>query len=244
MLNIRINDKMHFMDSGKFYIVATPIGNLDDITVRALKVLSDAEYIACEDTRRTGGLLKALNISNGAMLISYYGHKEKERIPNIINLLKNGKDVVLVSDSGTPLISDPGYPLVRECFKEKIEVISIPGPTAAVSALVSSGQPPDKFIFLGFLPKKAGNRTRLLEETKKSNENLNSTIVFYVAPHKLELTLNEIKHIFGDIKISVAKELTKIHEEVLFDKITNLQENEKIKSPKGEFVILMNPKTY
>lgn len=232
------------MEKGNLYIVATPIGNLGDISVRALKVLNDVEYIACEDTRRTGSLLKALGIQKNSMLISYYDQKENEKIPNILNILKNGLDVALVSDSGTPLISDPGYPLVRKCIEEKINVVSIPGASAVVSALVSSGQPPDKFIFIGFLPKKSGNRMRLLKEVKESNEKLNSTVVFYVSPHKLELTLKEIKQIFGDIRLTVAKELTKIHEEVIFDKVSNLLTYEKITKPKGEFVLLMNPKTF
>jgi len=228
------------MNLGNLYIIATPIGNLSDITLRAIEILKSVEYIACEDTRKTGILLKSLGIQTKPMLISYYEQTEDLRIPNIINLLLNGKDVALVSDSGTPLISDPGYPLVRECIKNNLNVTSIPGPTALISALVSSGQPPDKFIFLGFLPKKEGNRTKLLNESKKANENMSSTIIFYEAPHRMIKTLTDIRKVYGNIKISISRELTKIHEENKTVYVDELLERFKKISPKGEFVILLN----
>lgn len=230
------------MHNGNLYIVATPIGNLQDITLRAIEVLKSVNYIACEDTRKTGILLKSLKIEHRPMLISYYEQTEDLRIPNIINLLSNGLDVALVSDSGTPLVSDPGYPLVREALKEKINVVSIPGPSAVISALVSSGLPPDKFIFLGFLPKKEGNRIRLLTDLKEANKNLEATVVIYEAPHRLVKTLKSIESIFGDIKISIARELTKVHEQMF---IANMHETilyYENKEPRGEFVILFSPK--
>ncbi|MEK9208439.1 MAG: 16S rRNA (cytidine(1402)-2'-O)-methyltransferase, partial [Patescibacteria group bacterium] len=189
------------MHKGTLFIVATPIGNLQDITLRAIEVLKSVNYIACEDTRKTGILLKNLDAGHKSMLISYYEQTEDLRIPNIINLLSNGQDVALVSDSGTPLVSDPGYPLVREALKEGINVVSIPGPSAVVSALVSSGLPPDKFIFLGFLPKKEGNRIRLLTELKEANKNLGATVVIYEAPHRLVKCLKSIQAVFGNINL-------------------------------------------
>lgn len=230
------------MELGKLYIVATPIGNLRDITLRAIEILNSVNYIACEDTRKTGTLLKSLNINRKQMLISYYEETEDARIPNILNLLLNGQDIALVSDSGTPLISDPGFPLVREVLKHKIKVISIPGPSAVTSALVSSGLPTDKFLFLGFLPRKEGNRLRLLKEVKASNKNLEATVIIYEAPHRLIKTLISIESVFGDISITVARELTKIHEEVLETKVKDMLNMYVKKSPKGEFVILFNPK--
>jgi 16S rRNA (cytidine1402-2'-O)-methyltransferase len=230
------------MHTGILYIVATPIGNLQDITLRAIEVLKSVEYIACEDTRKTGILLKALGIERKSMLISYYEQTEDARIPNILNLLLNGQNVALVSDSGTPLISDPGFPLVRETVKNNIKVISIPGPSAAISALVSSGLPADKFTFIGFLPKKEGNRTRLLNEIYESNKKLEATIIIYEAPHRIIRTLESIESVFGNINITLCRELTKIHEEIISLKVNDAIKNYNEKTPKGEFVILFNPK--
>ncbi len=233
------------METGTLYIVATPIGNLKDITFRAIEILESVEYIACEDTRKTGILLKELGIVRKSMLISYYEQTEVARIPNILNLLLNGKNVALVSDSGTPLISDPGFRLVREARKINIKVISIPGPSAAISALVSAGLPPDKFLFLGFLPKKEGNKIRLLNEVKDSNSKLEATVIIYEAPHRLIKTLISIESVFGkNLLLTVARELTKVHEEVLEMEIGSLIEYYEKKSPKGEFVILFNTKNF
>lgn len=224
------------------FIVATPIGNLQDITLRAISVLQSVDYIACEDTRKTGILLKSLKIEHRPMLISYYEQNELSRIPNIINILKNGQDIALVSDSGTPTISDPGFKLVRECLKEGINVVSIPGPSAVVSALVSSGLPTDKFIFLGFLPRKEGNSIRLLKNLKDANEKLESTVVIYEAPHRLVKSLGSISGVFGNIRITIMRELTKIHEEKYQDTIENILAKYEKQAPRGEFVILFNPK--
>ncbi len=230
------------MHNGTLFIVATPIGNLQDITLRAISTLRSVDYIACEDTRKTGVLLKSLQVEHKPMLISYYEQNEQGRIPNILNLLKNEEDVALVSDSGTPLISDPGYPLVREALKEGINVVSIPGPSAVISALVSSGLPPDKFIFLGFLPKKEGNRVRLLMELRESNKNFEATVVIYEAPHRLVKSLTSIHFVLGNIQITLMRELTKIHEERISDSVENLIEKYQRQNPKGEFVILFSPK--
>lgn len=230
------------MNKGILYIVATPIGNLQDITLRAISVLQSVDYIACEDTRKTGILLKSLETQHRPMLISYYDQTEDARIPNILNLLTNGKDVALVSDSGTPTISDPGFRLVRACLKEGIGVTSIPGPSASVSALVSSGLPTDKFIFLGFLPKKEGNRIKLLKNLKESNKKLEVTVIIYEAPHRLVKSLSSIHSVFGNIQITLMRELTKIHEERIFGSAESLIDKYQKQNPKGEFVILFSPK--
>ena len=224
------------------YIVATPIGNLQDITLRAIEVLKSVDYIACEDTRKTGILLKSFNIEHHPMLISFYEQNEKVRVPNIINLLKNERSVALVSDGGTPTISDPGFRLVRQCLEEGIKVISIPGPSAVISALASSGLPTDKFIFLGFLPRKQGHRITQLNTLRTGNEKLKATVVIYEAPHRILKVLGDIKSVFGNIELRLGRELTKIHEEMVIDSVDNLIAKYEKQEPRGEFVILFNPK--
>ncbi len=227
------------MDKGILYIVATPIGNLQDITLRAIEILKKADSIACEDTRKTSILLKSLKIEN-KHLISYYEQNELGRIPEIVNALKNGLNIALVSDAGTPTISDPGFKLVRECIKEGIKVESIPGPSSAISALVSSGLPTDKFLFVGYPPKKEGHRKKFFENILASNKILKSTVIIYEAPHKILKTLEEMKEIFEDINIVIARELTKIHEEIRHEKISQSLEHFKKNNPKGEFIILIS----
>jgi 16S rRNA (cytidine1402-2'-O)-methyltransferase len=230
------------METGKLYIVATPMGNLGDITLRAIEILKKVDYIACEDTRKTGVLLRELGIGRKSMLISYYEQTEEARVPNILNLLRNGIDVALVSDSGTPLISDPGYRLVKAAKDEGIVVVSIPGATALVSALVSSGLPTDKFHFLGFLPKKEGNRVKLLQNLKSSQEFIESTVIFYEAPHRLIKSLQSLEKVYGDIEICIGRELTKVHEENIKLLLSEAINKYQSKNPKGEFVVLFSPK--
>jgi 16S rRNA (cytidine1402-2'-O)-methyltransferase len=230
------------MEKGILYVVATPIGNLKDITLRAIEVLTKVAYIACEDTRKTSLVLKTIGAVQKPMLISYYEETERARTPNIINLLQNGQDVALVSDSGTPLVSDPGFVLVRAAKENDIKVISIPGPSAAISALVSSGLPSDKFIFLGFLPRKEGNKTKLLDSLKESYKEIEATVIIYEAPHRLLKTLRSIEAIFGDINICIARELTKVHEETFSTRIKKAINHYEKKQPKGELVILFNLK--
>lgn len=232
------------MHLGTLYIVATPIGNLQDITLRAINILQSVNYVACEDTRMTGRLLSEIGIAHKPMLISYYEQTEDARVPNILNLLINGKDVALVSDSGTPLVSDPGFPLVRECLEQNIKVVSIPGPSASTSALVSSGLPTDKFLFLGFLPKKEGHREKLLEKVKKNNEEIEVSVIIYEAPHRLIKSLNSLQSVFGDIDVVLMREMTKIHEERISGRISYILETYKKKKPKGEYVILFNTKDF
>ena len=224
---------------GILYIVATPIGNLQDITFRALETLKKVDAIACEDTRKTGFLLKTFQIPN-KMLLSYYEQNEAKRIPEIINALKNGLNIALVSDAGTPTISDPGFKLVRECIKMGIKVESIPGPSSVISSLVASGLPTDKFLFVGYPPKKPGHRRKLLENIASMIRIIRATIIIFEAPHKLIRTLEEMKEIFGDINIVICRELTKIHEEIRREKISESTIHFAKAIPKGEFVVLFN----
>lgn len=233
--------------NGTLFVVATPIGNLKDISFRALSVLNSVDYIVCEDTRKTGNLLnltsKMLTLENSKrpQLISYYEENEIQRIPEVIKVLKMNLNVALVSDAGTPTVSDPGFKLVRECIKEGIRVESIPGPSSVISALVSSGLPTDKFLFLGFLPKKQGHKKAMLGNLNKTLKLINSTVIIFESPYRLLKTLKEIGETFGDIEVVIARELTKIHEEVRKDVITNQIKYYK-NGVKGEIVILFSTK--
>ena len=235
---------------GILYIVSTPIGNLQDISIRAIKILTETPFIACEDTRRTGVLLKEIEnfypklflnkeTWGKRVLISYYEQNELGRIPQIIDLLKKGGNVALASDAGTPGISDPGFKLIRECIKEGIKVESIPGPSSVISSLVVSGLPTDKFLFAGYPPKKQGHRKIFFIKLKEAKEKVKLTLIIFEAPHKLKRTLSEIEEIFGDVDLVLARELTKTFEEIKRDKLSNLIGYFEKKNPKGEFVILL-----
>ncbi len=231
--------------NGTLYVVATPIGNLKDITFRALEILESVDYIGCEDTRKTTILInhffKGKEREMQDKLFSYYDQVELQKIPHLVAQLKEGKNVAIVSDAGTPAVSDPGFKLIRECVNEGIKVISIPGASSVISALTSSGLPTDKFIFLGFLPQKPGHRVKLLESLKTSLQIINSTVIIFESPYKLQRSLTDMKSVFGDIEIVVARELTKLHEEVIKDTISNILEHYK-KGIKGEIVVLFNLK--
>ncbi len=241
---------------GKLYLVSTPIGNLKDITLRATRILQEVDIIACEDTRRTGILLKEVQpvdrsdlrpLRPQLRLLSYYEENEARRIPEIIQFLKEGKNVALVSNAGTPTISDPGFKLVRECVNQGISVEAVPGPSAVLAALVSSGLPTDKFLFLGYLPKKEGKKKKLLQALNNQQYSLakpdpalqdNITIIFYESPYRLLSTLTDIKDVFGDIDIVICRELSKIHEEVRREKISESISHFSQTKPLGEFTIL------
>lgn len=233
---------------GILYIVATPIGNLQDITLRAIKTLQSVAVIACEDTRKTGMLLHQIiptyEVAGAeprrSRLISYYEQNELQRIPEIISALKDGLDIALVSDAGTPAISDPGFKLVREAIREGLKVESIPGPSSVISALVSSGLPTDKFLFLGYPPKKAGHRKKFFQSLTTVLHSVKVTLILLEAPHKIIRTLEELREEFGNIDIVLARELTKIHEEIRREKISKSIEHFTKTVPKGEFVILLN----
>ena len=219
---------------GTLYVVSTPIGNLEDITLRAIKTLSKVDAVLCEDTRRTGLLLSHLKISKH--LIRFDDTTEHQKIPEIIHMLESGNNLALVSDAGTPLINDPGFLLVRECRRRNIPVVSIPGASALLTALTSSGLPANTFTYLGYPPEKQGHRIKLFENLLKINRLIYSTYIFYCAPHKLEQTLADMKVVFGDIEITIARELTKVHEEIWNGAINE----SKIEEIKGELVILFN----
>ena len=220
---------------GKLYLVATPIGNLEDITLRALKVLKEVDLIAAEDTRHTLGLLNHFEISKP--LISYYKQNEKTKSEILINKLLEGQNVAVVSDAGTPGISDPGEEIVKVAIENGIEIIPIPGACAFVNALIASGLSSKEFCFIGFLSAIKKDRKEKLEEIKYETR----TLILYEAPHKLKATLEAIYEILGDRKIVLARELTKIHEEFIRDNISNILS--KIEEIKGEFVILIEGNT-
>ena len=216
---------------GILYIVATPIGNLDDITLRAINVLKDVDLIAAEDTRHSLKLLNHLEISKP--LISYHRHNEDTKTDLLIKELKDGKNIALISDAGTPGISDPGEEAIKECIKENIQIVPIPGACAMVNALICSGVDTTEFTFLGFLPLNKKNRNEKLKEIKKSNK----TLVLYEAPHKIKSTLEDLKEIIGDRKIVLARELTKIHEEFIRENIDELIR--RADQIKGEMVLII-----
>ncbi len=213
------------------YIVSTPIGNLGDVTLRAVEILKIVDYILCEDTRITGKLLNHFGIQKKMEVFNDFN--EEKVIDKVLADLKVDMNIALVSDAGTPLVSDPGFKLVREARSDHVRVESIPGPSAAISALTISGLPTDKFIFLGFLPKKNGKRLEILKNTMSSGVKIKSTIIMYESPFRILKTLAQIKEVFGDIEIVVIREMTKIHEDYYKGKISEFKMN-----LKGEFVLL------
>ena len=220
----------------KLYIVPTPIGNLEDITLRAIRILKEVDLVLAEDTRKTQILLKHYGIEN--KLLSHHAFNEHKSVYAVIEKLKAGCTIALVSDAGTPGISDPGFLLVRECMKENIIVECLPGPTALIPALVNSGLPCDHFIFEGFLPHKKGRQTRLLKLSEEE-----STLVFYESPYSLVKTLEQFAAFFGHERLaSVSRELTKIHEENIRGTLEELEKYFRDKSVKGEIVIVIEGK--
>lgn len=217
--------------TGKLYLVATPIGNLEDITLRAIKILKEVDMIAAEDTRHTLKLLNHLRIRKH--LVSYYKQTENIKSNVLIEKMIKGENIALVSDAGTPSISDPGEKIVEKAIENGIKVIPIPGACAAINALIASGIKADKFLFLGFLPINKKEKKEKLEEIKSLGE----TLIVYEAPHKLIGTLQDIQEILGDRKVVIARELTKIHEEFIRGLISEILM--KIDKPKGEFVIII-----
>lgn len=220
----------------KLYLVPTPIGNLEDMTFRAIKVLKEVDLILAEDTRTSGKLLKHYEIATH--MHSHHMHNEHKTVENIIKRLQAGENIALISDAGTPAISDPGFLLTRACVENNIAVECLPGATAFVPALVNSGLPNDKFVFEGFLPEKKGRQTRFLllaEETR--------TMIFYVSPHKLVKTLAEYVQYFGaERQISVSRELSKMHEETIRGTAEEVLKHFEIKPPKGEIVVVVGGK--
>jgi 16S rRNA (cytidine1402-2'-O)-methyltransferase len=222
--------------SGKLYLVPTPIGNLRDITLRALEVLNSVEVIACEDTRQSLKLLNHFNIKKS--LISYHQHNEQGRSENIIDRLKEGKDIAIITDAGTPGISDPGSVIVQKCIQEGIAFEVLPGATAITTALVYSGLDTTRFLFRGFLPRENKDRRPIIEELKARTE----TLIFYEAPHRLLDTLEFLRENLGNRKIAICRELTKLHEEIIRLSLEEAISYYRNNSPRGEYVLVVEGK--
>jgi len=222
---------------GTLYLVATPIGNLADITHRAIEVLKKVALIACEDTRHTRKLLQHYGIATKS--VSYHEHNEQQRAQELIEILKRGDDIAVVSDAGTPAISDPGFRLVRAAIENDVTVVPVPGPSALISALVAAGLPTDEFFFGGFLPARANARRTRLSELRA----VPGTLVFYEAPHRLAETLKDAHEILGEREAVVARELTKLHEELKRGRLSELARHYLNEEPRGEIVLLIDRNT-
>jgi 16S rRNA (cytidine1402-2'-O)-methyltransferase len=218
---------------GCLYLVATPIGNLEDITLRALRILKEVDQIACEDTRHTLKLLNHYEIQKP--LVSYHEHNELTRAPELVLAMEEGATVALVSDAGMPLVSDPGHRLVTLAIRHQIPVVPIPGPSAVVAALAASGLPNEEFLFLGFLPARTGERRRALEHLRIEDR----TLIFYEAPHRIAETIADALEILGDRPACLAREVTKIHEEFRREKLSRLVETLEAHPAKGEITLLI-----
>ncbi len=222
-------------EHGKLYVVGTPIGNLEDITLRAIRILKEVDLIACEDTRRTQKLLNAYKIQTPS--ISYHEHNEMTRAPELVIQMEEGSSIALVSDAGMPVVSDPGFRLVHLAVRHSIPVIPVPGASAFVAALAASGLPVDKFRFLGFLPSRKGERRRALEEMKDATR----TLVFYESPHRLIEMLKDAREILGEREVVIAREVTKVHEDFLRGTIASALESLKRRPVKGEITLMIGP---
>lgn len=220
--------------SGRLTVVATPIGNLEDLSERARRALETADSVACEDTRRTGRLLVHLGLKK--KLISLHEHNERARLPALLEKLESGSEIALVSDAGTPLLSDPGYLLVREAVARGLTVEAVPGPSAVLTALVVSALPPHPFTFAGFPPPKSGKRRAFFLRFA----NLGHTVIFFESPHRLVPSLEDALSVFGDYRpAALLRELTKMHEEALRGTLGDLVEQLRDKKPRGEYVIVI-----
>ncbi|HEX8719677.1 MAG TPA: 16S rRNA (cytidine(1402)-2'-O)-methyltransferase [Pyrinomonadaceae bacterium] len=221
--------------TGTLYLVATPIGNLEDVTRRALRVLAEADLVACEDTRRTRSLLEHFGIR--ARTVSYHEHNERERAGELARMIEEGRSVALVSDAGTPGVNDPGYRLVRACAERGLRVVPVPGATALVAALTASGLPTDEFYFGGFLPP----RTHARREKLASVKTLRATLVFYEAPHRVAQSLADAREVLGEREAAVARELTKLHEEIARGRLSELAARFSAEgAARGEMVLVID----
>lgn len=242
------------MEAGNLYIVSTPIGNMQDITIRAIKTLFEVDVIFSEQAQKTGMLLNRI-IEDYPMLvqgnkkpriISFNEFEEEMKIYEVIQLVEAGQNAALVSEAGTPLISDPGFKLVRKAYEKGIHVIPVPGASSVIASLTVSGLPTDKFGFVGFPPKSIGKKTNFFTKLKTSREHVEKefrlTVIFFESPHRISETLQVMLEVFGDVEIVIARELTKIYEEVLRGKISDLLKDKSIVNPRGEFVVMFNTK--
>jgi 16S rRNA (cytidine1402-2'-O)-methyltransferase len=220
---------------GCLYIVATPIGNLEDITLRALRILKEVDQIACEDTRHTQKLLNHYEIRKP--LVSYHEHNEITRAPELVIALEQGAKIALVSDAGMPLVSDPGHRLVTLCLRHHVPVIPVPGPSAVLAALAASGLPSEEFLFIGFLPARSGERKRALERLRIEER----TIILYEAPHRIAECVADAREVLGDRSACLAREVTKVHEEFRRGKLSELAASLEERPAKGEMTLLIGP---
>jgi 16S rRNA (cytidine1402-2'-O)-methyltransferase len=221
--------------TGRLYLVSTPIGNLEDITLRALRILRECDLVACEDTRQTQKLLNHYEIRK--RLVSYHEHNEITRASELVIELEQGAQVALVSDAGTPLVSDPGHRLLTLALRHHIPVVPVPGPSALIAALVGSGMSSEEFLFAGFLPSRSGERRAALAKYLQDHR----TLIFYEAPHRVGETLRDAREILGDRPACVAREITKIHEEFLRGRLSELEEHIRQKPARGEITLLIGP---
>src|ERR1700686_3721774 len=220
---------------GCLYLVGTPIGNLEDITLRALRILKEVDLIACEDTRHTQKLLNHYDIAK--TLVSYHEHNEMTRSPELLIKLEDGAKIALVSDAGMPLVSDPGYRLVTLCVRHKIPVVPVPGPSAMLAALAGSGLPSEEFLFVGFLQQRSGERRRMLGRLRIEER----TIILYEAPHRIAESIADAREILGDRPACIAREVTKLHEEFLRGKLSQLEESLAERPARGEITLVVGP---
>lgn len=225
-------------NEGKLYLVPTPIGNLEDITIRAKRILQEADYIAAEDTRTSGILLEKIGVHNH--MLSFHKYNSKERAPELVKLMQDGAVIAEISDAGMPVISDPGFVLVQECIKNDIPVVPLPGASAFTTALIASGFDAQPFTYYGFLPRKAGEQKPYFVQMEQAH----GTSIFYEAPHRLVKTLSNMATVFApEREIVAARELTKIHEEFIRGTVQEVSQYFSENQPRGEFVILVSPNT-
>ena len=222
---------------GILYIVSTPIGNMEDITLRALRILKEVRLIAAEDTRRTGLLLKRFDIQTP--LTSFFEGNEFKKMDHILSMLERGDPVALVSDAGTPGVSDPGFRLVREAIQHHIPVVPVPGPSAVITALSVSGLPTDSFIFIGFFPHKLKKRREILKQLEERRE----TLICYESPHRISQSLQDIREVLGDREIVLARELTKAYEEIFRGRVSDILDQIGDRTLKGEITLVITGKT-
>lgn len=225
-------------NEGKLYLVPTPIGNLEDITIRAKRILQEADYIAAEDTRTSGILLEKIGVHNH--MLSFHKYNSKERAPELVKLMQDGAVIAEISDAGMPVISDPGFVLVQECIKNDIPVVPLPGASAFTTALIASGFDAQPFTYYGFLPRKTGEQKPYFVQMEQAH----GTSIFYEAPHRLVKTLSNMATVFApEREIVAARELTKIHEEFIRGTVQEVSQYFSENQPRGEFVILVSPNT-